>query len=61
MITMGIGRYGTWRRRRGETRPARVLCGYLGCGRWATRTAWDRLYNIIPACPDPSHGRSMTS
>jgi hypothetical protein len=59
MITMSIASYGRWRREREETRPGRALCGYLGCGRWATRVAWDRLFNIIDACPDPAHGRSM--
>jgi hypothetical protein len=59
MITMGIGRY--LRRPRRNARPERVLCQYLGCGAWATRLAWDRLFNVTPACPDPSHGRSMTS
>lgn len=60
MMTMGIGRYLRWRQVREDSRPGSVLCAYLGCGERATRMAWSRLGSIVPACPDPAHGRSMT-
>lgn len=57
MITMVTVWYGI--RRVGRSTRHRPLCGYLGCGQYATRTAWDRLYNMIDACPNPEHGRSV--
>lgn len=58
---MGIGSYGTVRPDTTAPHQGAVLCGYLGCGQYATRTAWDRLYNMIYACPDTTHGRSVGS
>ena len=54
-----------WLRRRNDSpkinRRRAPLCGYLGCGQYATRNAWDRHYNMIYACSDPGHGRSVAS
>jgi hypothetical protein len=46
-----------WVRERME--PRGPLCDYLGCGQYATRVARDRVGNLIPACPDSGHGRSV--
>lgn len=54
-------RYGIWRRGRGSKRGDALLCGYLGCGEYATRTAWDRIGNPILACPDTTHGRERAA
>lgn len=54
-------RYRTWRRIRAWSRANLVLCGYLGCGEYATRRAYDRLMNPTHACPDTAHGRTVVS
>lgn len=60
MITIVTAWYGRRRTARQISRHTGPLCGYLGCGQYATRVAWDRLFNVIEACPDPKHGRSVS-
>jgi hypothetical protein len=45
--------------RRVRYRRKERLCACLGCGAVATRLAYDRLYNRVPACPDPDHGKEI--
>lgn len=61
IITKWILRYAAWRRTRERERGHLVLCGYLGCGEYATRHAVDRHCNPILACPDTAHGRTVVS
>lgn len=59
MITMVTAWYGRRTTERKINKHRGALCGYLGCGQYATRVAWDRHYNLIDACPDPAHGTSV--
>lgn len=54
-----IRRYLSWVRAREANRPGIRLCGYLGCGEYARRMAWNRLGSLIPACADRAHGRDL--
>lgn len=56
MILIGIA---TGVVRRAVPRRRVTLCHWLGCGYPAVRTAYDRLYNRVPTCADPDHGKEI--